>query len=200
MDEELRQALDLVLTKLGLLAMYSGMPLHWGKATSGAKDKLVDQAADWEEDIWAGYEVVFIEGTGAGQIRLIKSNDVNSITPRSEWSEAPDGTTVYVIRTARAIVANRNSWTPGQKNVTSAGTAEQLPNVEVPDGFEFVVKAKVDNTSYIYYGNSKANAEDSSKRATLSPDESMAFRITNANLIWIDAAISGEGIEYIVEQ
>jgi len=191
---------EVLAQKLDLIARYTEMPLYWGQVTSGRTDKLIDQMANWESNIWAGYEIVFVAGAGAGQVRIIKSNNLNSIVPRFDWSVVPDATTVYVIRTARGIVPNRSAWTHGHKDVPIAGTAVQLPNVKVPDGFALVLKAKVDNNSYIYYGNSKENAENSPPRCTLAPSESIALSVTNANLLWINAAVDGDGVEYIVEQ
>lgn len=96
---------------------------------------------------------------------------------------------------------NRAEWATGQKDVTSAGTAEQLPDVSVPDGFEVVIMAKPGNTGYIYLGNSKANAESSTNRFDrLGPGDAITLKITNLNLVWIDASVSGEGITYSVEQ
>ena len=94
---------------------------------------------------------------------------------------------------------NRDSWTHGHKDVTAAGTAEQLPDVTVPNGFSLVVRAKPGNTGNVFYGNSKANAEDVTKRLTFSAGNGVTLRVTNTNLVWVDAALPGEGVEYWVE-
>ena len=94
---------------------------------------------------------------------------------------------------------NRTSFVTGQKDVTTAGTAEQLPDVEIPNGFAVVIKAKSTNTGRIYIGNSKANAEDHSVAFSLGANEWVELKITNLNLVWIDADVDGEGVEYIVE-
>lgn len=95
---------------------------------------------------------------------------------------------------------NRPSWTHGQKTVTAEGTAEQLPSVTVPDGFELVVRALPGNDGDIYLGNSKANAEDADQRLTFSAGNGPTLKVKNANVIWVDAATSGEGVDYWVEQ
>lgn len=99
------------------------------------------------------------------------------------------------------ILCNRAEFTTGQKDITAAGTAEQLPDVPIPDGFRALIMAKPGNTGYIYLGNSKANAENSSARFDrLEAGDSIARPITNLNLVWIDTNTSGEGISYCVEQ
>ena len=95
-------------------------------------------------------------------------------------------------------LGNRSSLTTGEKAVGSAGTAEQLPDVKVPEGFEATITAKPTNTQRIYFGGSKAEAE--AHTASLAADEVFHEALTNLNVIWIDAEVSGEGIDYVVPQ
>ena len=95
-------------------------------------------------------------------------------------------------------VQNMSSFIVSDMDVTAASTAEQLPSVSIPDGFALLIKAKPGNTGNIYHGESKLKAE--AHKATMQSNESYEYKVTNANLIWIDAATSGEGIEYAVEQ
>lgn len=95
---------------------------------------------------------------------------------------------------------NRPAWDHGQKDVVAAGTAEQLPDVPIPDGFEGVVRAKPGNTSDIYLGKSKSEATRSTSRITLAAGEAMKLRVQNFSLWFVDAAVSGEGVEYFVEK
>lgn len=196
-----------ITSRLDALLKYANMPLEWGRATGGSKNRLTHLGKSWPNDMWAGYELAIIEGTGAGQIRRINSNDKTSLTPQSDFDTNPDSTTVYVIRTSRAVLVNKSAFTTGQKDVTygednpANHTAEQLPDVEVPDGCQLTILAKPGNTDYIYLGNSKANAESSTNRFDkLEAGLAVSLKITNANKVWIDAGVSGEGISYIVEQ
>lgn len=187
--------------RLDALVRFTNMPLEWGKATGGSKDKLIRMGKSWANDIWAGYELAIVEGTGAGQVRRIKTNDRTSLTPQSDFDINPDNTSVFVIRTNRAVLVNKPALTTGQKDVTTAGTAVQLPDVTVPDGCQLTIIAKPGNTGYIYFGNSKANAESSTNRFdSLSAGLAVSLKVTNANLVWIDASVSGEGVSWIVEQ
>ena len=94
---------------------------------------------------------------------------------------------------------NRATLSHGQMNVTAAGTAEQMASLAIPHGFAVVIKAKPGNTGNIFLGSSKANAESSTLRFTLQPNEKVELKIDNLNLVWLDAATSGEGVEYLIE-
>ena len=90
-----------------------------------------------------------------------------------------------------------------EKNVTTAGTAEQLPDVKIPYDMKVVLKAKSTNTALtgiIYVGASKLEAEDHTKSFPLLPSETVEYKISNLNVLWLDAAVSGEGINWTVEQ
>lgn len=95
---------------------------------------------------------------------------------------------------------NRPGWDHGHMDVVSAGTAVQLPNVVVPEGLELVVRAKPGNTDDIYTGKSKAEASRAASKITMSPGEAIKLKVVNANLVYVDAAVSGEGVEYFVEK
>ena len=97
-------------------------------------------------------------------------------------------------------IRNRPAWDHGHKDVVAAGTAEQLPSVPVPDGLELVVRANPSNTDDIYLGKNKTDATRSTTRITLAPGEATKLRVTNANVYYVDAAVSGEGVEYFVEK
>lgn len=101
-----------------------------------------------------------------------------------------------------SVGIRRVAFAHGQLDVTAAGTAEQLASdVSVPVGCQLTVIAKPGNTGTIYLGNSKANAESATARFDgLSAGLAVSLKITNANLVWVDAAVSGEGVSYIVEQ
>ena len=94
----------------------------------------------------------------------------------------------------------RLAFVTGQKNLTTGGIAEQLPNVPIPNGCKVILCAKPGNTGYVYFGNSKANAESSSNRFDrLEAGDSIPLQITNLNLIWVTSSVNGEGISYYVE-
>lgn len=95
-------------------------------------------------------------------------------------------------------LGNRSSITTGEKTVTTAGTAVQLPDISVPEGFSVAVIAKHTNAGRIYIGGSKAEAEVHT--VSLGINDVFHEYLTNLNAVWIDADNSGEGIYYEVPQ
>ena len=95
---------------------------------------------------------------------------------------------------------NRPSWTHSQKTVGTPGTAEQLADLVVADGFSLVVRAFPDNTGNIFFGNSQANAQSATARIAFSAGNGPTLWVKNANVVWIDAAVAAEGVDYWVEQ
>ena len=115
---------------------------------------------------------------------------------------APNAKTLNDLYTAIGAIGgtvNRGSFITGQKTITTAGIAEQLLSQAVPNGFTAAVAAKETNTGLVYIGNSKANAENHAVALPLSSGRVITLKITNLNLIWVDAAVNAEGIDYILE-
>ena len=100
---------------------------------------------------------------------------------------------------AKAATPNRAAIKTDQKNVAVAGVAEQPPAQAVPDGFKLIVKAKKANTGNIFVGGSAADAQNAAKRWILEPNESISLAVANFDDVFIDAAVSTEGVELIVE-
>jgi len=96
--------IDALLEAVNRLSLVSyPTTAHCGKATRGKDKTLIDQTAFWQDDIWVGYEVAIVSGTGIGQIRKIESNNANSLTLETAWTTDPDETSIYVIRRRRGI-------------------------------------------------------------------------------------------------
>lgn len=97
---------------------------------------------------------------------------------------------------------NAGAWDHDHCTVATPATPKQLPPFAILAGYELVIRAmpKPTNTSNVYIGNSRNKVLDVSKRVTLQPNEATKLKIKNANLIWLDAAVAGEGIEYWAEE
>jgi len=76
--------------------------------------------------------------------------------------------------------------------VTTAGVRTQLP--DMPCQMVTII-AKRTNSGYIYAGGS--DVSESIFGVELSSKESFDYQVSNANLIWIDSSIGGEGISYV---
>jgi len=105
-----------------------------------------------------------------------------------------------------AVVANSMRLTntakiyTAQKNVAVSGTPEQLDAALIPDGASVVVKAKTANTGTITVGNSSANALNSgTAHYKLTAGMAIGLQVKDASAIWLDATVSGEGVEVIAE-
>ena len=95
---------------------------------------------------------------------------------------------------------NPDSVITQQKKVTTAGTAEQLPPLDIPFDHEVTIKALAANTGTIYVGGSKLEAEDHTKSFPLATSDAIEYKIRNLSKLWLDATVSGEGIIWTVEQ
>ena len=81
-----------------------------------------------------------------------------------------------------------------------AGRAEQIPEYEVPQDKELVIKALSTNWGIIRVGNSKMEAENPSMGYPLLANEAVGLKIKNAQQLWVCASRANEGVHWIVEQ
>ena len=99
--------------------------------------------------------------------------------------------------TVNAIVPHKRSFHTDQKDVTTAGVPEQLQDYEIPDGYPITVIAKPGNTGTVYVApQDSINAKPFDG---LSAGLATSLKVKNANCIWVDADVSGEGVSWHVE-
>lgn len=96
------------------------------------------------------------------------------------------------------FATNKPTFKTFKKTVAIAGAAEQLPSVNIPDGHMLVIKAPSSNTGVIEVGESQAIAQGANA-FLLAAGESIELQVVNADCIWIDTTVNGEGIRGIVE-
>ncbi len=88
----------------------------------------------------------------------------------------------------------------GQKNVATAGKPEQLDAMPIPNGYALVIIAKPGNTDNIYISGDQSSVSDSLRRFdALQPGLAVTLHVDNLSAVWVDAAVSGEGISWMVE-
>jgi hypothetical protein len=86
----------------------------------------------------------------------------------------------------------------GQKVVTTAGTAVILAATQVVNG-PVMVKALDTNTGVIAIGNDGANDVTVSNGLRLLPGEGVVLEfVGDLCSLWIDSAVSGEGVSWLV--
>jgi hypothetical protein len=76
-------------------------------------------------------------------------------------------------------------------NITTAGTRVQLPTYACT---EITIIAKRQNTGTIFVGGSDVSA--TVYGAELLKEGSITLTVSNADMVWIDAQVSGEGVSY----
>lgn len=89
-------------------------------------------------------------------------------------------------------LAGRSSISGKKKTVTTAGTRVRLD--DIPAG-EVTVIALKGNTGSIFVGGSDVSSTVFG--VELQANEAFTFNVNNANLIYIDASVNGEGVSYV---
>lgn len=85
-----------------------------------------------------------------------------------------------------------------QKDVSTAGTPEQLPSNSVPKGGSVTITAKPTNDGYIYYARSKTDL-DNNDGDILTPGQAVNLAISDTSLVYIDSENNGEGVAVSTE-
>lgn len=149
---------------------------------------------DWTGGLWQGTEVR-LDYINLLLCRLIQMQ--GGTLPVT----SPGAVTTVTVE-APSLAVNKESFITGQKDVTTAGTAVQLTtsSIPIPNGFQLTVIAKPGNTGYIYFGYTQSEAEGTTKFDGLAAGLAHSFRITNANLVWVNSSVDGEGVSWIVER
>lgn len=140
-----------------------------------------------------------LEGTGGG-IKVSVTGTPNvaiSGTPNVAVTSMPNVTIAGTPNVAISGTPNVNTVGSGQlkgavQNVTTAGTRVQLAAYLCR---EVTIIAKKTNAGSIYVGGS--DVSNTVYGVVLDANESFTFQVSNANLIYIDAAKSGEGVSYV---
>lgn len=100
---------------------------------------------------------------------------------------------IQFVSGALPIVDVSTTLTGRVKNVTTAGTRVQLDNIPCK---EVTIIAKKSNTGKIYVGGNDVSS--TVYGVELSAGDRITLKISNSNLAYIDASVSGEGVSYIV--
>lgn len=70
---------------------------EWGTATAGAANTITDSSKSWTTNMWAGYKVRIVGGTGISQELTISSNTYTALTVSSNWTVNPASGSKYAI-------------------------------------------------------------------------------------------------------
>lgn len=86
------------------------------------------------------------------------------------------------------------------EGIAVPGTAEQIAEHFIPDGYETVITARLSNTGDMYIADSQTNAQTAASRKTLSPGQSTTLHIDNTARIWADADNANDRLEIAVQK
>ncbi len=99
-----------------------------------------------------------------------------------------------------APFANRAGWYNAQKTVAVPSTSEQCVAQAIPNGFALTVMALPTNTGNIGIGTTAANSDlATGTPVILGPGAAARLFVTNANLVWVDAIVAGNGVSLSAE-
>lgn len=113
-------------------------------------------------------------------------------------SVSNDGT--YVVDTVTAGTITLRG--PGDLTTEAAGAVVKIVAPKtIADGVSLIVKAKYANTGAIHISDSSAKALNTSGGSfSLRSNETASLQIENTENLWLDATISGEGVEVMFEK
>ncbi len=132
-------------------------------------------------------------GNLIGKVGIDQATDGTTNRVVSKISQTDDENVVSFGNTAQPVFISGSSINVSNvATVTTAGTRVQLPDIPCR---EITIIAKRLNTGYIFVGGS--NISSTVYGVELAAKESFTFAVANANLIYIDASVSGEGISYV---
>ena len=94
---------------------------------------------------------------------------------------------------------NAVDWDHDHCRIATPGEPKQLSPMLIPDGMEVVVRALPGNTGDVYVGKSKDLVKNANRRIALEKKDHTRMRVQNTSLIWVDAAIATEGVDYWCE-
>jgi hypothetical protein len=75
------------------------------------------KASTWLDNAWAYYAVAITAGTGSGQIRMIASSTITTLTLAAAWGVTPDSTSTYEIRNMPSRVVSYGICTNANANL-----------------------------------------------------------------------------------
>jgi len=134
------------------------------------------------------------DGTGALPIEITNpipsgTANIGKIVPINA-----DGTEKFTdVNPGSMKIISSGTLTGATINVTTAGTRVQLPGISCK---KVTITAKRANTGYIYIGGSDVSS--TVYGVEIEKLEYRTIEVSNANLIYIDSSVSGEGISYMV--
>lgn len=94
---------------------------------------------------------------------------------------------------------NANTFIILVKSIPSPGTAVQLTQYRIQDGYSVWVTARLRNTQNMYVAFTQVDAQSDTARKELQPGQSFELRVDDTSRIWYDAQASADQLEFTVQ-
>jgi hypothetical protein len=78
-------------------ATYGAIVINSTSSGSNSPNVFNDTSQSWVTNVYAGYTIYILSGTGAGQTNTIVSNGTTSLVVQNNWKNIPDATSKYQI-------------------------------------------------------------------------------------------------------
>lgn len=138
--------------------------------------------------------------TDSGNGFLVAGFQAGDTITVSSVSGLNDGTyTIATVAAGTITLLAKNDLTT--ETAGAAGTVKIVAPKTIPDGISINIKAKKANTGDVTIGYSSATALNTGTGwMSLDSNESIGVQVGNINDIWLDATVSGEGVEVWFEK
>lgn len=148
--------------------------------TAATKDTIDDSASQF-----------LVEGYEAGDVIVISGSTDNNVE-----------CTIYSVTASTITITLSGHLTTEIEGDTVTITLKQ--GRKVPDGVSVIIKAENDNTGNITIANTSAKALNTNanydNHFTLAAKDAVTVDIKNLNEVYMDATVSGDGVEILFER
>lgn len=99
-----------------------------------------------------------------------------------------------------AVVPNADTIRSTRLQIAALNTPYQLPDVPVPDTMELLIKGWPGNFGIIYIAENQPSATNINQVWPIIANELVAYKVKNANCIWVSGTVVGDFVGFTVEQ
>lgn len=120
---------------------------------------------------------------------------MNLVIAIANSAEKIDENTLAIVAAIQALMLEGGlGWPPNAERITAIRTActvvikpYQLPSITVPDDMQLLLLAWPLNPGWVFVGASAAECTNINQSYPLPPGATVAYRIKNADTIWVSA-------------
>lgn len=140
-------------------------------------------------------EIGTVELKNASDDTRVKIGTGSSMAVGDNAMAVADPNVLVELETIDASLTTPSTLVGGSKVIVTAGTAETLGDSLTTKSI--YIRAKDSNTGDVYVGDSNVDRINS-KQVILSANDAVTINIDNRASVYVDAFVSGEGVDYLV--